>query len=136
MVYKWWQRNPTILIEIQHDLGPEDGFYYNLILDHLYKENRPLRDNDKQMAALLRIRDVRKWKAIKRRLLKDGAIFIERGYIDDTNARTTRKTREHITEMRRAAGRRGGIGRGSPDHRRGSSEDLLGSSEDRDRNPA
>src|SRR5262245_21678605 len=98
----------------------EDIGAYAVILDHLYLYSRPLRNNDRYLAGLLRC-DVRKWYSIKKRLLDAGKLIEIAGrspqegggFIDNRRVIEERSKRDAEVTAKRSAGHKGGIASGA-----------------------
>lgn len=106
---RWYKRHPGDFLMGTVGLDLETIGAYSLILDVLNDRDRPLPDDDKFLAGILRV-SVRKWKAIRDTLLAAGKLIVlEDGCL--SNPRFERERAERLTEREKAvqAGREGGL---------------------------
>jgi uncharacterized protein YdaU (DUF1376 family) len=81
MSFDWYKRNASDSLRFAEQLTLEQAGALVIITDTIHVFGRPLVDDDRRIAGVLRV-DTRKWQAIKRRLLAVGAIAIEGELLD------------------------------------------------------
>jgi hypothetical protein len=105
-------------------MSDADAGVFNRLVDNLYLYGRALPDDDKRIAALLRL-DVRKWRPIRKRFLAVNAIVIIDGCIDEPGAMSARSARHRTHIALTSAGHRGGIASGKTRKAKGLHEANL-----------
>jgi uncharacterized protein YdaU (DUF1376 family) len=111
MSFDWYKRYPRDFIENVSSLSLEQIGAYALLLDWIGCLDRPLPDNDRYIAGLLRIH-VNKWKTIKASLVAMGLIQVVDGKIQDPMDATETLARHKLRISRTNAGHQGGIASG------------------------
>lgn len=108
---KWYKRFPDAALNGMSVLTLEECGAYNLILDLIYSRDGELRDDDAELARILRC-DIRKWRAIRRRLIDLEKLYLHGGML--RNQRADIEVRSALDRVRssREAGLKSGEIRG------------------------
>ena len=102
MTFDWHKRRHGDMIEIASTISLEDNGALNLILDHMHLHGRPLVDDDRRIAGLIGTRTL-KWQAIRRRLIRAGALIVACGKLNSPLATSARSQMDLARENKRAA---------------------------------
>lgn len=106
----WHPRYHRAALDGMRALSLEDRGAYNTVLDLLYDRGGPLPDDDRWLSGWMGC-DVRKWKAIKKRLVDAGKLVLQAGIkgVEIVNARAMNELGQ-AEVRRRSHGDRGKIG--------------------------
>jgi uncharacterized protein YdaU (DUF1376 family) len=109
----WYKRFPGDFLGGTLHLSFEERGAYSLVLDLIYDRGGPVADDAQYLARFLGI-SVRKWKAIRDRLIAEGKLYAEGGVLG--NRRADRETESNRNEgrMRSKNGADGAAARWSP----------------------
>jgi uncharacterized protein YdaU (DUF1376 family) len=101
---RWYKRDPDAALAGMAMLTLEECGAYNLILDLIYSREGNLKDDNHEMARLLRC-DIRVWKRIRRRLMDLGKLYVHAGDLHNARADQEIDAAQHRLYAAREAGR-------------------------------
>ena len=104
----WYKRYGSDFIAGTLGLSLEEKGAYSLILDLLYDRGRPLPDDPRYIAGVCGC-SVRKWNAIRDRLIEAGKITVRDGTISNPRFDKEAETAAKISRERAENGAKGGI---------------------------
>lgn len=96
--FHWYKRDPDAALNGMAMLTLEERGAYNGIIDLLYSRDGDVPDNDKLVGNVLRV-NPRTWRAIKKRLIGHGKVWIEDGKIHAKRIDSTLKEARNFAEM-------------------------------------
>ncbi len=104
----WYKRYPSNFISGTLGLTLEEKGAYSLVLDLIYDRGRPIPDDARYIAGVCGC-SVRKWNAIRDRLVELGKIVVSDGLISNNRAEKEIEKAAKSSEERSESGRKGGI---------------------------
>lgn len=131
----WYRRFPDNFLGGISGMTLEEKGAYGVVIDMIYQRGGPIEDEPRYIAGICNC-SVRKWNAIRQRLLDLGKIYLVDGHLMNERAaieleKAAKVAREHAengakggdksAEMRRAAKENNGLGQARLKHTRASS---------------
>ena len=97
---KFYKRNPDRALAGMTELTLKERGAYNTIIDALYSRDGILRDDDEMLRRLMGCHG-NEWRAVKARLIDQGKVWIEGGYLKAKGVDSTIQEAENFSETQR-----------------------------------
>jgi len=126
----WYKRDPSAFLDgcATGNLTLEEVGAYAILIDEMYRIGRPLVDNARWCASLLRI-DVRVWNRVRDALILKGKIYATSGgHLSNLRVESELRTQYDMREKKRRAGRAGGEAKAANAHYNSVTEPQLSDS--------
>lgn len=101
---KWYKRDPDAALTGMMQLTLEERGAYNTVLDLIYSRANRLEDDDYMIAGFCRV-DVRIWRRIRAKLIKEEKLYIEDGFVRNERADSEVIKASKLIENASAAGK-------------------------------
>lgn len=107
IVSRWYKRNGADFIDGTMGLSLEEKGAYSLCLDLIYDREGPIPDDARWLSGICGV-SIRKWNALRERLIADGKLYIENGKIGNVRADFELVSSEKYRRNQAESGAKGG----------------------------